>query len=90
VSNLLIIYRAEDGHVVSISGFHDMGSVTKEMVEAIHLVDPLPEGQVEYRVYNPTMMDKIWEAFDRGAVLQVVLDEKGNPIGVMADGEIIV
>ncbi|HHV62132.1 MAG TPA: hypothetical protein GXX51_05780 [Firmicutes bacterium] len=87
---MLIIYKIDDGSIVSISGFGKGSVITPELVDAIKLVDPLPEGQAEYRIYDPMLMDKIWEANDRGAVLTVALDGNGNPIGVMADGTMIV
>lgn len=93
---MLIIYQAIDGSVVSLSGLRNVADVprgavdaTREAVDAIRLVDPLPEGQAEYRIYDAALMNAVWEAFDRGAVLTVVLDDSGQPVGLKADGALI-
>lgn len=87
---MLIVYNKSNGSVVSISGFREIDYLSKESIDSIKLVDPLPEGQAEYKIYDISLINKIWDAFDRGAVLTVVLDENGNPVGVMADGVMIV
>ncbi|MEW6104851.1 MAG: hypothetical protein AB1563_00565 [Bacillota bacterium] len=74
---------------MSISGFRDVADVSREVIDALRLVDPLPEGQAEWRIYDVAMMNRIWEAHDKGASLEVVLDSNGQPIGVKADGVLI-
>ncbi len=83
---MLLIYRIVDGVVVSISGLRGAMVVPQEAVDSIRLADPLPEGQAEWRIYDVSMMNRIWEASDRGATLEVVLDANGQPIGIKADG----
>lgn len=87
---MLLVYRSSDGAVLSISGLRSTVDVPRELVDSIHLADPLPEGQAEYRIYDAAMMNAVWEAFDRGAVLTVVLDDSGQPVGLKADGALIV
>lgn len=86
---MLIIYQASDGKVVSISGFRDFTNATREAVDSTRLVDPLPDGQAECRIYDVALMNAIWDASDRGAKLEVALDADGQPIGIKADGVLI-
>ena len=86
---MLIVYRVADGTVVSISGLRPAAEVPRELVDSIRFVDPLPEGQAEYRIYDAAMMNAVWEAFDRGAKLEISLDINGQPVGIKADGAVL-
>jgi len=86
---VLIVYRVADGTVVNISGLRPAAEVPRELVDSIRLVDRLPEGQAEYRIYDAAMMNAVWEAFDRGAKLEIALDINGQPVGIKADGAVL-
>lgn len=86
---MLIIYDINNGYVISISGFRT-GPISKELIDGIQLINPLPEGKAELRIYDSTIINKIWEACNKHATINIALDKNGNPIGVMADGKMIV
>lgn len=84
---MLIIYDIMTGLVISISGIMGYPPTQAEVLR-ISLVGPLPDGQAEYRIYNPTHINLVWEAYDNNKELTVILDDNHDPIGIQAyDGE---
>lgn len=86
---MLVIYNLSAGTVISISGCRletPDEFINPDLVNGIRLADGLPEGQAEWRIYDVAMMNRIWEACDKGAALEVALDANGQPVGMKADG----
>lgn len=88
---MLIVYDTTTLDVISVSGFRMPADA--EDIDNIALIDGLPDGQAEMRIYDFEEAAKIWASHDAGAKIEVVRNEQGNavevkpltPIAVKAD-----
>lgn len=71
---MIIVYEITSGKVLSVTGFRPQPFYAPSQVEidSISLLDPLPGGQAELRIYNVQTMSDVWESVDHGA--QVVVN----------------
>lgn len=77
---MLIVYDTTTLDVISVSGFRMPADA--EDIDNIALIDGLPDGQAEMRIYDFEEAAKIWASHDAGAKIEVVRNEQGNAVGV--------
>lgn len=72
---MYIVYDIKTGDVISVSGFR--GDFTDEMIDSIHLVDGLKEGQGDLRLYDRDKINALWIAVEEEKAMKV---ENGDVI----------
>jgi hypothetical protein len=77
---VLIVYDTTTLDVISVSGFRMPADA--EDIDNIALIDGLPDGQAEMRIYDFEEAAKIWASHDAGAKIEVVRNEQGNAVEV--------
>lgn len=75
---MLIVYDTTTLDVISVSGFRMPADA--EDIDNIALIDGLPDGQAEMRIYDFEEAAKIWASHDAGAKIEVVTNEQGNAV----------
>ena len=77
---MLIIYKKNTMEIVSISGFTSPATI--EAINSIQLANGIPQGHAEIRIYDFELIQKIWEAKDVGALIELKEQENGEIIVV--------
>lgn len=77
---MLIIYQ--DEAIQGISGPRPGGRKLSEAEKIVELVEPLPPGHSTIAVKDEALMDAVWNSYDAGAKIGLILDDQGNAIGV--------
>lgn len=77
---MLIVVCA--GQIQSISGVRPEGKTLSEEEKEVFFAEPLPPGHSTIAVKDEALMDAVWNSYDAGARIELVLDEQGNAIGV--------
>lgn len=77
---MLIVYKTDTKEIVSISGFNF--PVDSTAIDSIQLVEGLPVGYTQIKIYDFELIQKIWEAKDVGALIELKEQENGEIIVV--------
>lgn len=78
---MLIIYNPER-KIVGVSGAYPQGTRLSEAEKTVALSESLPPGYSVITIKDEALMDAVWNSYDAGARIELVLDEQGNAVGV--------
>jgi hypothetical protein len=77
---VIIVCNAND--LIGVIGVRPNGRRLSDAEKTVTLVEPLPPGHSTIAVKDEALMDAVWNSYDAGARIELVLDEQGNAVGV--------
>lgn len=77
---MIIVCNAND--LIGVIGVRPDGRRLSDAEKTVTLVEPLPPGHSTIAVKDEALMDAVWNSYDAGARIELVLDEQGNAVGV--------
>lgn len=75
---MLFIYNIITGEIISYTGIAEYTPYDFTLEPS----EPLPEGQSWYFIDDWEKIQKVWETKAKGGTIELVFDDKGNPVDV--------